>query len=379
MNTIHSHSPRGRRNAWGSIAVAALFLSLLVATIGKLQSVSRASASSDPVVAAAGDIACDPRDPNYMAGLGTSSACRGLYTSNLLLDGHFAAVLALGDNQYVCGAYSAYLASYDPTWGRVKSITEPVPGNHDYGCSLTAAPYFNYFGSVAGPAGKGWYSFNVGAWHLIALNSQCANIGRCGVGSPQYNWLQSDLATHPNYCTLAYWHIPLFSSSNLRSSATQPLWQLLYIRQADVILNGHAHMYERFAPQDPFGKADPARGIREFVAGTGGAYHTGIAAIAPNSQVRNTTTFGIFTLTLHATGYDWKFIPDSSGGFSDSGSNVCHSPDTTPPSAPADLTINSISPNQVNLSWTPSTDNVFVAGYRVYRDEMQIATTTNTS
>jgi hypothetical protein len=343
-------------------------------TLGKLQNIHPASAASDPVIAAAGDIACGPADINYDGGLGTPSACRQLYTSNILVNGSYTAVLALGDNQYPCGTYASYEASYDPTWGRVKPITYPVPGNHEYGCSPTAAGYFQYFGWAAGQQGQGYYSFDLGAWHLIALNSQCAYIGGCAAGSPQYNWLQSDLAAHPNQCTLAYWHIPLFGSTTLKSPETQPLWQLLYDHQADVVLNGHSHTYERFAPQGPNGVLDNTQGIREFIVGTGGENHTGVATVAANSQVRNNTTFGILALTLHPASYDWKFVPES-GTFTDSGSATCHDPAPVP-SPPSNLTTTSVSPDQVGLDWSP--DHT-VSGYNVYRNGSQIATVKSSS
>ena len=159
---------------------------------------------------------------------------------------------------------------------------------------------------------------------MIALNSQCEYIGGCDVGSAQYTWLQQDLQLHPSQCTLALSHKPVFGSASLISTITRPLWQLLYDANADVILDGHSHTYERFAPQDPNGLADPLRGIREFIVGTGGAFHTGIGAIAPNSEVRNAVTFGALKLTLHPDGYDWQFLPIPGQAFTDSGSTLCH-------------------------------------------------------
>ncbi len=349
-----------------------------------------AQAASDPVIAAAGDIACDPASASFNNGSGTSSACRQKYTSDLLVNAGLAAVLDLGDNQYYCGGYPAFLQSYDLSWGRVKSITHPSVGNHEYltsggtGCDSSntgAAGYFEYFGAAAGSPGAGYYSFDVGSWHIIALNSSCGAAGGCGVGSPQYNWLKSDLASHTSYCTLAFWHIPLFSSGGRASKNSQPFWQLLYNNYADVILNGHDHIYERFAPQDPTGALDQPRGLREFIVGTGGADHTTITQVAANSEVRNASTYGVLKLTLHASGYDWQFVHESSGTFADSGSGSCHGvvPDTTPPSAPTNLAATSVTSSQVSLSWTASKDNVGVAGYRVYRNSTQIAWVTSTS
>ena len=294
--------------------------------------IQKASAASDPVIGAAGDIACDPSNASFNGGLGTSSSCRQKYTASLLASMNPAAVLDLGDNQYYCGGYQAYLQSYDLSWGALKSITHPSVGNHEYltsggtDCSPTtnAAGYFQYFGSAAGQTGQGYYSFDVGTWHIIALNTNCGNAGGCSSGSPQYNWLQSDLAAHTNYCTLAFWHIPLYSSGGRAASNSQSFWNLLYAYNADLILSGHDHIYERFAPQNPTGGYDPVRGIREFIVGTGGANHTSLVTTAANSEVRNTDTFGVLQLTLHATSYDWQFVPESGKTFTDSGTQNCH-------------------------------------------------------
>jgi hypothetical protein len=292
-----------------------------------------ALAASDPVIAAAGDIACDPTNSSFNNGNGTSGSCRPKYTSDLLVNAGLTAVLALGDNQYYCGGYQAFLQSYDLSWGRVKSITHPAVGNHEYltsgGTDCTtantgAAGYFNYFGSAAGSPSQGYYSFDVGTWHLIALNSNCSSAGGCGSTSPQGQWLAADLAAHTNFCTLAYWHIPLYSSGGRASSNTQSIWQTLYNNNVDVILNGHDHIYERFAPQTPNATVDTARGIREFIIGSGGANHTSLATIAANSEVRNVDTFGILKLTLHPTSYDWQFVPEAGKTFTDTGTGNCH-------------------------------------------------------
>jgi acid phosphatase type 7 len=285
--------------------------------------------ASDPVIAAAGDIACDPGVSTYHSGNGTSTSCRQKYTSNLLVNTGLTAVLPLGDTQYYCGGYSAFEKVYDPTWGRVLSMTHPVIGNHEYltsggtGCGSSASGYFQYFGSNAGPSGKGYYSYDIGAWHIIALNSNCSKVGGCGSGSPQYTWLKNDLASHSNLCTLAYWHHPLFSSGGYTLSSVKSFWNLLYQYHADVVLNGHAHIYERFAPQTPSATAD-SHGIREFIVGTGGANHTYLATTARNSQVRNNNTFGVLRITLHSGSYAWKFNPESGASFTDSGSTSCH-------------------------------------------------------
>jgi hypothetical protein len=319
-----------------ALIVAALAATWLTASAGAPLPVAAvadpAITVADPVIAAAGDIACDPTNSRFNDGQGIGTTCRQLAVSNLLVNGHFAAVLALGDTQYNCGGYAAFEQSYDLSWGRVKSITHPVVGNHEYmttggtGCTVdntNAAGYFKYFGAAAGAPGKGYYSFNVGAWHLIALNSSCAQAGGCSATSPQGKWLAADIAAHRHVCTLAFWHIPLFSSGGRANVATRPLWQQLYAAHADVILDGHDHIYERFAPQTPAGVLDVAHGIREITVGTGGADHTSLLLTrAANSVVANTTSFGVLELTLHATSYSWKFVP-ALGSFTDSGSANC--------------------------------------------------------
>ncbi len=292
-----------------------------------------AKATTDPVIAAAGDIACDPASSAFNNGNGTSSACRQLYTSNLLVNAGLSAVIDLGDNQYYCGGYQAFVNSYALSWGRVFDITHPSVGNHEYltsggtGCTTAntgAAGYFQYFGSAAGSPGQGYYSYDVGTWHIIVLNTQCSQVGGCGATSSQGKWLASDLAAHPSQCTLAYWHIPLFSSGGRANSNSKPFWQMLYNANADVILDGHDHIYERFAPQDPNGNYDPTRGIVQFTVGTGGANHTSIVSTAANSLVRNASTFGVLMLTLHANSYDWQFVPEAGKTFTDSGTGYCH-------------------------------------------------------
>jgi acid phosphatase type 7 len=323
------------------VCLSSIFISTTSASLRTV------NAASDPVIAAAGDIACDPADSAFNNGNGNSNACRQKYTSNLLVNAGLAAVLDLGDNQYFCGGYQAFIQSYDLSWGRVKSITHPSVGNHEYltsggtdcdGANTNAAGYFEYFGAAAGTPGQGYYSFNVGDWHIIALNSNCGNIGGCDASSPQGKWLTADLKAHNTYCTLAFWHIPLFSSGGRAAPNSLPLWQILYQHDVDVILNGHDHIYERFAPQTPAGLPDPARGIREFIVGTGGADHTSLAAVAPNSELINTTTYGVLELTLHPAGYDWKFVPEAGGSFTDSGTGACHGtnpPTPVPTSTPA--------------------------------------------
>ena len=304
--------------------------------------IRQVSAASDPVVAAAGDIACDPNDSHFNKGIGSGSGsqdtCRQGAVSNLLVGGGYSAVLSLGDNQYYCGSLAAFQASYDASWGRVKAITHPVVGNHEYlvngaadctSANANAAGYFAYFGAAAGSPNGGYYSYDVGAWHLIAINSNCTSAGGCGPTKPQGKWLAADLAAHKNQCILAYWHIPLFSSGGRANANTLPIWQQLYAAHADLVLDGHDHIYERFAPQTPAGVADPVNGITEITVGTGGANHTSIAGVVANSVVRDTTSFGILRLTLHSGSFNWQFLPVD-GSFTDSGSAACHNVGQTP-------------------------------------------------
>ncbi|MFY9587193.1 MAG: metallophosphoesterase [Actinomycetota bacterium] len=279
---------------------------------------------SDPVIAAAGDVACDPDIAAFNGGNGTRGACRQLATSDLLTAGGYTAVLPLGDLQYEIGALKDFRRSYDLSWGRVRDISYPVPVNHEYSTSQ-AAGYFAYFGDRAGMRARGYYSYDLGSWHLIALNSNCGAVGGCGRGSPQERWLRADLAAHEASCTLAYWHHPRFSSGLHGDSAVYTaFWQALHDAGADVVLVGHDHDYERFAPQDALGRADSARGIREFVVGTGGRSRYPFRAPRPNSEVRNFGTYGILALTLRPTSYEWRFVPEAGKAFTDTGSTACH-------------------------------------------------------
>jgi hypothetical protein len=285
-------------------------------------STAATATAADPVIAAAGDIACDPNSPYFNGGLGVVGRCRQKYTSDLLVNAGLTAVLALGDTQYEDGAYWKFLRSYDPSWGRVKGITRPVVGNHEY--FRAAIGYGYYFGGRAGPAGKFYYSFDVGTWHLIALNGNCSYVGGCRFGSEQETWLRQDLAAHPAQCILAFWHQPRFSSGLIGNDAHYaPFWTDLYRAGAEVVLNGHDHDYERFARQNPSGAADPL-GIREFVAGLGGKSRSGFTSIQPNSERRMYGTFGVLKLTLHPGSYDWQFVPAGSSTFTDTGSEACH-------------------------------------------------------
>ncbi len=238
-----------------------------------------------------------------------------------LLDGIPGTVFTAGDNAYPDGAASDYTNYYEPTWGRHKARTLPCPGNHDYHTS-GASGYFGYYGSSAGPAGRGYYSYDLGDWHIISLNSEID----ASAGSAQEQWLRADLAASSKDCTIAYWHQPLFSSGDVHGSTNicKPLWQALQDAKAEIVICGHDHEYERFAPQTAAGVADPATGIREFVVGTGGAGLYTISATIANSEVHNTNTFGVLKLTLGSGTYSWQFIPIAGQTFTDSGSGTCH-------------------------------------------------------
>jgi Calcineurin-like phosphoesterase len=241
----------------------------------------------------------------------------GVALTGRLLDGIGGTVFAAGDNAYMSGTAQQYRDCYDPGWGRHKGRTRPTPGNHEYE-TPGAAPYFDYFGANAGPPGQGYYSFTLGNWHAISLNS---NID-VGEGSAQGRWLVFDLASNPSKCTIAYWHHPLFSSGqNGDNPAMRAFWRILFSAGVDVVVVGHDHLYERFAPQDPDGRFDPARGIRQFIAGTGGANLYNFVTVRANSEKR-ISAFGVLKLTLEVDRYDWEFIPVS--GENDRGSDTCH-------------------------------------------------------
>ena len=267
--------------------------------------------TGDPVLLAAGDIA--------------SCSSSGDEATAALLNANPSAVVAtLGDNVYDNGTAAEFANCYDPSWGGSKPRTNPSAGNHDYG-TAGAAGYYGYFGASAGDPAKGYYSYDLGAWHVIALNSNCSIVS-CSAGSPQEQWLRADLAAHPSVCTASYWHHPRFSSGTTHGSSTTvaPLWQALYDGNADLVLEGHEHNYERFAPLNPSGQVDTARGIRSFVVGTGGRSHYTFGTPITGSEVRNSDTFGVLQLTLHANSVTWQFVHEAGKTFTDSGTQTCH-------------------------------------------------------
>jgi calcineurin-like phosphoesterase family protein len=266
-----------------------------------------------PVVVAAGDIA--------------NCASEGDEATARLVSGIEGTVLTLGDEAYPHGTAEDFEECYEPTWGQFKERTKPTPGNHEYNTEGASA-YFDYFGKAAGDPDEGYYSYNLGAWHIVALNSNCGEGEiHCGPGSPQGRWLEEDLAANgEEACTLAYFHHPLFASGSYRPGVkrVERLWEILYPAGVDVVLNGHDHNYQRFAPQDAGGRADPEGGIRQFVVGTGGRSLYEIPDPIANTEVYNDEAYGVLKLTLHPKKYEWEFVPVKGETFSDFGVARCH-------------------------------------------------------
>jgi acid phosphatase type 7 len=267
-----------------------------------------------------------------LVGAGDIASCKyieGAQATAKLIEQIPGTVFAAGDLAYEAGTTAQFRDCYGPTWGQFKDRTRPALGNHEYG-NKNAAAYFAYWGPQAGPAGKGYYSYDLGVWHIVVLNTNCDALGKggCDAGSPQELWLRQDLSAHPNACFVAYGHHALFSSGIFKSHAIhpelRPLWRDLYAAHADLMLVGHEHSYERFAPQDPDGHSDPEHGIREIVVGTGGRSHDLLGFATPNSEVRDADTYGVLKVTLAPHGYTWEFIPEEGKTFRDSGAGVCH-------------------------------------------------------
>ncbi len=232
-----------------------------------------------------------------------------------LLDAIPGTVFTTGDNAYESGTSAEFADCYDPTWGRYKDRTKPIPGNHDYHTE-GAAGYFQYFNNVSS-----YYAYDLGSWRIYALNSEID----VSAASDQVTWLQADLLANPRQCVLTYWHRPRWSSGENHGSDPeyQTLWQILYDAGAELVLNGHEHNYERFAPMNAAGEADPL-GLREFVVGTGGRDLYNFATILPSSEAHDDTSYGVLKLILRPSGYDWEFIPAVGSTFTDSGSAECH-------------------------------------------------------
>ncbi len=288
------------------------------------------SPGTSPIIAAAGDIAC-----------GTNSGgarCEQRQTSDLVINMRAVAALLLGDIQYETGGYSDFMNFYNPTWGRFKSITYPAVGNHEY-LTTNANGYFDYFngtGIATGRAGertKGYYAFNVGEWRIYALNSNCSRAGGCQAGSPQEQWLRNDMRANPKRCNIAFFHHPRFSSGHDGNNTTlintlNALYKAFQENRGDIILAGHSHHYERFAPMILNSTNTPVRddanGVVNFVVGTGGRNFTGFWGNAPGSLIRQNTMMGVLKLTLHPDRADYEFVPIASTSFSDRGTVICH-------------------------------------------------------
>jgi hypothetical protein len=299
-------------------------------------STTTSTPSGSTVIAVAGDVACGTTETSYNGGSGTADACRMKYTGDLISAMAPSRVFAMGDLQYNSGSLADFNVSYQNSWGAFKSMTHPVVGNHEYGTS-GAGGYFSYFGDAATPRQPGcrrdcdgYYSFNVAVgtsnWHVAVINGECARIGGgvgCAVGSPQYNWLKADLeANAATKCTAVLTHKPRWSSSSFYTADIQPLVDLMDTNKVDLLLAGHAHSYERFAPQTASGSAS-STGIRQITVGTGGRDSQGFGTVLANSLVRKNKIFGVMKLTLSPTSYSWSYIADPTTPFSDSGSGNC--------------------------------------------------------
>src|SRR5690242_2957514 len=290
--------------------------------------------------------------PATLVGAGNIATCTstGDDATAALLDSIPGTVFADGDAAYDKGAVTQYTPCYNSSWGRHKARTLPAAGELDYK-TANAAGYFGYFSPAAGDPKQGYYSYDLGAWHIVVLNTGSSSLVPFTATSAQVQWLKADLAAHPARCTLAYWHNPLFDSKDAPNTAVKPLWDVLYAAGADVVVNAHYAFYERFAPQTPAGVADPVGGIREFIAGTGGAAVGTFGTVRANSQVRNSGTFGVLKLTLDATSYAWQFVPVAGQTFTDAGSTACHgAPVTMNPGA--DITSNPGDTARLSVAFT---------------------------
>ncbi len=319
-----------------------------------------AAPSTGATLLAAGDVhaACDGTNDDK--------------TAQILAGYPDATIAADGDLADPGSTASAFANCYGPSWGVFKNRTRPAVGNHEYDYSPTAASYFAYFGAPAGAPNLGWYSYELGGWHVVVLNSNCVEISGCGPGSTQYDWLQKDLAAHTNSCTLAYFHHPLFASSDLATPGVRPFWDLLYQYGADVILNAHARQYERFTPMAPDGSVDLAHGIREFVVGTGGADPYPVGPRAANSEIVNGSIYGVLKLALSPGGYDWQYLSIAGSTLPDSGHGSCAGGSTPDPqlvAAPPAPTVNTAlsSNGQFQVQWKPSADIPSGATYSLYQ------------
>lgn len=288
------------------LLVAASVITVAVSSVA-VAPLTAVQAQGDVVLLAVGDIAsCTSTSDEKVAALMAQN--EGL-------------IALTGDNIQSDGQESSYMECFDPAWAPLKDRLRPTPGNHDYLKGGTPAFYYTYFAPYTGEVGKGWYSYNYGAWHVIVMNSMEPD----WAGTEQNAWLKADLAANPAKCTLAYWHNPIFhSGAGPITRRMRTSFQLLYEAGAEFILSGDAHHYERFKPMSLNTHIEPDRGIRQFIVGTGGASHTRLGAIWKGTEVRDNTSFGILKLVLSPDSYAWQFIPIDADGFTDSGSTACH-------------------------------------------------------
>jgi 3',5'-cyclic AMP phosphodiesterase CpdA len=304
---LHRRGPR---------AVGLLATALLLLVPAPARALSIGPTGDNVTLVGAGDIAA--------CGSNTSDTRTAELVQGVLQADPTAVAFTLGDNTYPDGSSTWYAECYDPTWGAFKARTYPVPGNHDYYNNPNGEGYFAYFGANAGPAGRGWYRYDAGAWRVYALTSECARGTRCYYR--QYRWLRADLVNNPHQCVLAMWHRPRWSTNQHGGSKRMaPLFKLLYQHGAEIVLSGHDHDYERFAPTDPTGNPDPVNGLRQWVIGTGGApLRPFVNSPAQATEVRDATAHGVLRLDLHPGGYDWQFLTTSGNPLTDSGSATCH-------------------------------------------------------
>jgi hypothetical protein len=319
---------RGRYGFRGMLLGAILWLGCAPMVLGQQKTTAQKSKSAKPPKQQ------PPEEPEEftLVGAGDIAWCGNLLGAEAtakLIEHIPGTVFAAGDLAYDRGTWEEFQNCYQPTWGKFKDRTKPAAGNHEYNGS-SASGYFQYWGGVAGDPNKGYYSYDLGAWHVVVLNTNCGvkALGGCSEGSPEEVWLKEDLAAHAESCILAYGHHSLFSSGILASHAMHlellAFWKDLYRAHADLVLAGHEHSYERFAPQNPDGQLDQKNGIRQIVVGTGGRSHTPLGLATPNSEVRDSNTFGVLKLRLSEKSYKWEFIPQPGMTFTDSGEGTCH-------------------------------------------------------